>query len=921
MLCIYESFLKCNTSILHVNNYDMYRYDIQFPGQRGLAIYVKNSIKVRQINFNIRTPHNIEYCIIKIQAHMYKSCLICLVYRHPNYKKSILNEDFVFLSELFETLNELDNNFIAIGDFNLRAHYINPLIEFCKNRHIKQLIETPTRQQHILDLIFTNESNFIVNSKVYDANVADHFVTECTVNLKKPKLVCSSKPVRNYEKIDRMKMNGMLDEAFSQNEYNAPEITSKLINIFDKLCPLFTKTFKANHRPVQLSKSTKQLIKKKSSTYKIHKRMPSVATQNDLKVLKQKIKTAIYHDTKSHYNRIFTESGFWRGINNNILKKSNNVRFDLSAEDINNHYVSISTCTNTSPSIPLPPSNLFTCTNVFEIKMTNIDLVRKVWFTMNRRQSYATDPLGICNKMIDICITSDKFCLALKNMYNQFIQSGEVHEALKTSRIVPIPKVENPKSPNETRPIGIQTVLIKLFDKIVLKQLSDYIYENNIMSPTQFGFRPGLSTSHALVAMTDFIYSELDKNKFCIILSLDIVKAYDKLQRQILKSKLRWYGIDCKVLDSLLENRMQYVECDDCNGKRSKSTIKGTTLGVIQGSAISNILFALMLNDMPHAIKHCKVFSFADDTYLCISGYLHEENIVINAIENDLNSVSNWYNCNVFELNVKKCEFMVTARKNVLRRLTINSLKSNCGVVQRVKNMKILGVHFDECLSWNTHVNYVSKKCYSSLSLLYPLKHILSVEQKKILVSSFILSIINYAAVVWLGKTSSANLDKIDKIIKSAAKYVLMLRKFDSVSHEICHELEWLYSKYLYKYNLILFMHNTLRSTDNDYFYNYLDFSNSTVQCTRSQPYISPNVVTQSNWGKCTFKFRAVDEWLKIPDIEKKKITSTNSLRTKMFSYFLRYQISETACNIDQCEEDICMDDIINNVISKFCID
>lgn len=197
----------------------------------------------------------------------------------------------------------------------------------------------------------------------------------------------------------------------------------------------------------------------------------------------------------------------------------------------------------------------------------------------------------------------------------------------------------------------------------------------------------------------------------------------------------------------------------------------------------------------------------------------------------------------------------------------------------------------------------------------------LSTEHKKILVSSFILNIINYACVVWLGKTSSSNHNKIDKIIKSSAKYVLNLRKFDSVSFEICNELEWLYSKYLYKYNLVKFMYKIIQTPEGGYFHNYLDFTNVKVQCTRSQNYVSPNFESELCWGKLTFRFRAVDEWMKIPDIEKDKVTSVYSLRNKMYSYFLRCQTSDLACNIDECDDDICMNEIMDNVISKFCID
>lgn len=96
VLCISESLLEESTSMLHIENYKLYRQDITKPGSRGLAIFVRSILKVTPVNLNIVASDNVEVFVIKIQAEMYKSCIVSLVCRRPCYIKNILNKDHQF---------------------------------------------------------------------------------------------------------------------------------------------------------------------------------------------------------------------------------------------------------------------------------------------------------------------------------------------------------------------------------------------------------------------------------------------------------------------------------------------------------------------------------------------------------------------------------------------------------------------------------------------------------------------------------------------------------------------------------------------------------------------------------------------------------------------------------------------------------
>lgn len=158
-------------------------------------------------------------------------------------------------------LKEMNLKFLTLGDFNLRSNYSKPLFEFCSNHNIKQLIHTPTRQHYILDLIFANESNAIIGTKVYDANIADHHVTECTLNLRRPSVLEKSFLVRNYKNINTHLAQQLVDNRFNESTITASDVISKTVSIFDIVAPQHTKIHKTKTSPVQVSKSTKKTHK------------------------------------------------------------------------------------------------------------------------------------------------------------------------------------------------------------------------------------------------------------------------------------------------------------------------------------------------------------------------------------------------------------------------------------------------------------------------------------------------------------------------------------------------------------------------------------------------------------------------------------------------------------------------------------
>jgi hypothetical protein len=203
------------------------------------------------------------------------------------------------------------------------------------------------------------------------------------------------------------------------------------------------------------------------------------------------------------------------------------------------------------------------------------------------------------------------------------ISAERIPPALKISRIVPIPKIPNPTSPNDLRPIAIQPVLSKLLERCLRPSLTNYLEDHRLISKYQFGLRKGNSTYHAIIAITDFLYENIDIGHVCIIVTLDLRKPFDKVDKRDLIHKLKRYGIDSGLIDSLLSERSQFVSLK-CECGTDNSSTKPTLLGVPQGGCLSSVLFLLMINDLCSVFTEALRVQYVDDTTLLISGPVNE---------------------------------------------------------------------------------------------------------------------------------------------------------------------------------------------------------------------------------------------------------------------------------------------------------
>ena len=193
---------------------------------------------------------------------------------------------------------------------------------------------------------------------------------------------------------------------------------------------------------------------------------------------------------------------------------------------------------------------------------------------------------------------------------------------------------------------------------------------------------------------------------------MDLSKAFDTLNHDLLIAKLHTYGFDIKtlkLLHSYLTKRWQRTKVNS-----SFSTWSGLLQGIPQGSVLGAILFSIYLNDLFYLTEMTQVCNFADDTTFYVCDNDLDTSLAVEWVENDF-----------LKLNQDKCHLIVSGHKHETVWAKIGETK-----IWRSNKQKLLGVAIDRNLNFDEYVFDLYKKAGRKLSVLARLSNDMSFEKR-----------------------------------------------------------------------------------------------------------------------------------------------------------------------------------------------
>ena len=257
----------------------------------------------------------------------------------------------------------------------------------------------------------------------------------------------------------------------------------------------------------------------------------------------------------------------------------------------------------------------------------------------------------------------------------------------------------------------------------------------------------------------------MDDGNICLLVSLDLSKAFDSVSHAILLEKLCLYGIDGPWFNGYLSGRSQYVRgCNDVKCQVSS--------GVPQVSVLGPLLFNLYVNDMPSVVcEMCTIVQYADDTQVMVSGPPEDISSITSRLQVVLLRLAEWLARNRMDLNVAKTQVIVFGSKASLRRVNLESINIFEIDVPVKSSILSLGLTIDNCLTWNKHIDVITGKCIGLLIRLSRLRHIIPTNTIVLLINALVLPHVRFCISVW-GNCNLTQGKRIEKIIRFAKRIV-----------------------------------------------------------------------------------------------------------------------------------------------------
>ena len=808
ILCLNETKIDSTVSDsdIAVPGYLLHRLDRTAHGG-GTLIYYAKSLDVKRNTRLTKKAH--ESLWVEVRFKKSKPIYICSLYRPPCSKAIEDTTKYTqYLSSCFDNLQK-DSEVFILGDFNVdisKKNNLSSLItEFCKSKDLTQYVSSPTRiteySSTAIDLAISN-SGHAKDCYVIELGISDH----CLVFIRREKTHVDRKPrtittrsFKNFNQEPFLDDLGNLDWSpmlKSTNVDEAAEIfNSNVLGVLDKHAPVVQRRIRIDSPP-WFNEELYHAIQERDYLLKLASRCEKGSPEwtrykrkkNSVIKLKDRLKREYYQksitDSKSESRKL------WKTLQNLVPgKKSDTVTpHSLNFDDkeisdkkemasiFNNFFATVGSKLgenfnfSDTDHISLPMNE-----NHFNFSHVNLSTVQKIISKLDNSKATGLDGINVRALKFGSPILS--FYLA--HLFNLSLSTGTVPSCWKKKRVTPVFKKGDSGDVNNYRPISILPITMKIFEKVVHSQVSDFLDASDILSQSQSGFRNRYSTDTAVICVSDFILQELGKGKYVGAVLVDLKKAFDTVDHKILLKKLFCYGFrDASFawFESYLSDRLQCTQLEEISSDLKEEG----AYGVPQGSVLGPLLFLLYINDIGKSVR-TNVFHhlYADDTIIAISTdcplRLRKE------LSDQLSDIGKWFSQNKLTVNTTKTEVIFFGRANKVKECkNLVPIKFQGDTLACKEKVKYLGVIFDENLNWDSQAKNARKKAYLSLNKIKRISSCLDLDTKKMLVNALVMPHVTYCSSSW-SSMSKANHKKFDSLIGNISRLVPINKTFEQI--------------------------------------------------------------------------------------------------------------------------------------------
>lgn len=873
IICISETWLNESTldGIIMLNGYNLYRGDRVRHGG-GVAIYVKNNLRSK---FIVKSSPNdlVEHIFVEVTTSNSK-VLIGSVYR-PN--RNICFNNFF---NMLEMLTVSYTDIIVAGDFNSNIIVESSLLD---NMSYIGLLPTntsePTHFTHtsssLLDIFFvSNKSKVLLYDQIIAPGFSKHDLIFISYEFGVDK-ADQKYSYRNFKNLDYHLLEERLLQVHWDSIYDYTSVDDKLlflqeniISLYNIAIPVKTRIILASSRP-WFSADIKQAMQNRDVAYTRWKRFRMPDLYDEYRALRKVVNAKIRIAKIEYYSRRFNSALgsklTWKTVRDiGIGKAQTNSSNSVDVDELNKTFLNLPTISNSDNFHDLysgVPSK-FNLDSCFEFACVNDqDIVN----AFSQVKSNAMGHDGMDPRFVRLLLL---FLLPyLKHLFNCILTTGIFPKDWKHSKIIPLPK-----SKTEYRPISILCFLSKVFEKILHRQITQFINNNELLYERQSGFRPGHSCLTALTEVSENIRQELDDGNIAFLVLLDYSKAFDSVVHQILMWKLKhnfnFSTSSVRLLSSYLTERTQSVSFNN-----KLSSMLSVSRGVPQGSVLGPLLFSLYANDLPQQLSSCRVHLYADDVQLLLSCPLNSFKVFVDKLNVDLAKIYQWATANGLCLNPRKSKCLIVQKRNHVPVNECNIILNN-ERIEVVSHAKNLGIYFNNKLTWSNHINVIVGQTYFKLRSLWQTQSFTPLKIRIMLAKSYIMPGLLFGCELF-GNCDSNSKRKLNVAFNNIIRYVYGLKKFHSVAQ---------YATLLYGISLeklmniksLVFLHKIIYSKQPTYLFGKIKFNRS-PRGKNIIPFVHKSLV--SDWQ---FFVHAVRLWNSLPS-EIQILSIANKFKKNVF--------------------------------------